>query len=364
MKGLLYRGNANPSSSRQTWNLMKVDTSTLKFASHHRLPIYKCNRLADPRERNEPPTGTELLFPVSHDQTSRPIPPAQCAKRSPRRLAESCADSDSEVRARARAPGAVQLGLAPAGLRYQHATTSEIKNFDRPPGVLLRAPDPRPSQKWGRGCQQPCTPQLPSPNPGRRSHLPLGSASRCRRASGRVRRALSLGGKKREKPCRRSARAHSPPPLRITAGGEAGSGAARRGGSGEVEAQSAQLPSLDPKGTQNAGWRKAGGGSCALGGVGGRGAPPSPWASTIVWALGSPLAPQPRFSAPHPARLRPLQKKAEGAAGAETYPDQKRGKEEEKDPGWPSSWHCRSGTMSLEQKPSSCQPYRQNSSVL
>ena len=150
--------------------------------------------------------------------------------------------------ARARAPGAVQLGLAPAGLRYQHATKSEIKNFDRPPGVLLRAPDPRPSQKWGRGCQQSCTPQLPSPNPGRRSHLPLGPASRCRRASGRVRRALSLGGKEREKPCRRSARAHSPPPLRITEGCEAGSGAARkgRGGSGEVEAQSAQLPSLDP----------------------------------------------------------------------------------------------------------------------
>ena len=150
--------------------------------------------------------------------------------------------------ARARAPGAVQLGLAPAGLRYQHATKSEIKNFDRPPGVLLRAPDPRPSQKWGRGCQQSCTPQLPSPNPGRRSHLPLGPASRCRRASGRVRRALSLGGKEREKPCRRSARAHSPPPLRITEGCEAGSGAARRGwgGPGEVEAQSAQLPSLDP----------------------------------------------------------------------------------------------------------------------
>ena len=115
---------------------------------------------------------------------------------SHRRLAESCADSDSEVRARARAPGAVQLGLAPAGLRYQHATTSDIKNFDRPPGVLLRAPDPRPSQKWGRGCQQSCTPHLPSPNPGRRSHLPLGPASRCRRASGRVRRALSLGGRR------------------------------------------------------------------------------------------------------------------------------------------------------------------------
>ena len=100
------------------------------------------------------------------------------------------------ARARARAPGAVQLGLAPAGLRYQPATTSEIKNFDRPPGVLLRAPDPRPSQKWGRGCQQSCTPQLPSPNPGRRSHLPLGPGSRCRRASGRVRRALSRGGKR------------------------------------------------------------------------------------------------------------------------------------------------------------------------
>lgn len=92
----------------------------------------------------------------------------------------------------------------------------------------------------------------------------------------RARPPRALPGGKKEKPCRRSARAHSPPPLRITAGGEAGSGTARRGGSGEVEAQSAQLPSLDPKGTQNAGWRKAGGGSCALGGVGGRGAPQVP----------------------------------------------------------------------------------------
>lgn len=39
MKGLLYRGNANPSSSRETWNLMKVDTFTLKFASYHWLPV-------------------------------------------------------------------------------------------------------------------------------------------------------------------------------------------------------------------------------------------------------------------------------------------------------------------------------------
>lgn len=31
------------------------------------------------------------------------------------------------VRARARAPGALQLRLAPAGLRYLHATKSEIK---------------------------------------------------------------------------------------------------------------------------------------------------------------------------------------------------------------------------------------------
>lgn len=37
--------------------------------------------------------------------------------------------------------------------------------------------------------------------------------------------------------------------------------------------------------------------------------PPSPWASTIVWALGSPLAPPPRSSAPHPARQPPPQKK-------------------------------------------------------
>lgn len=44
---------------------------------------------------------------------------------SQRRSAGSYADSDSVVRARA--PCAVQPGLAPAGLRYQHATESEIK---------------------------------------------------------------------------------------------------------------------------------------------------------------------------------------------------------------------------------------------
>lgn len=111
---------------------------------------------------------------------------------SHRRLAEDCADSDSEG---ARARGArCSSGLAPAGLRYQHATKSEIKNFDRPPGVLLRALDPRLARN-GVGAVK-VLPPTPSPNSGRWSHLPLGPASRCRRASGRVRRALSFRGKK------------------------------------------------------------------------------------------------------------------------------------------------------------------------
>lgn len=56
-------------------------------------------------------------------------------------------------------------------------------------------------------------------------------------------------------------------------------------GIGEVEAQSAQLPRLDQKGTRNAGWRKAGGRLRSRRNRGGGGPevhPPSPWASTIV----------------------------------------------------------------------------------
>lgn len=87
-------------------------------------------------------------------------------------------------------------------------------------------------------------PRIPGAGATYRSARPPGAAARPGASAARS----PLGGKEREKPCRRSARAHSPPPLRITEGCEAGSGAARkgRGGSGEVEAQSAQLPSLDP----------------------------------------------------------------------------------------------------------------------
>lgn len=84
-----------------------------------------------------------------------------------------------------------------------------------------------PARNATRGAVNSPAPPLPCPDPGSGSHLPLGPASRCRRASG-ARPPRALPGEK-EKPCGRSARAHSPPPLRRTAGGEAGAGGERRG---------------------------------------------------------------------------------------------------------------------------------------
>ena len=153
-------------------------------------------------------------------------------------------------------------------------------------------------------------PPLPCPDPGRGSHLPLGPASRCRRTSG-ARPPRALPGVK-EKPYRRSARAHSPPALRRTAGGEAGAGAERRGTRGRRgRNQPNSRAWLRRRRGMQAGEQPAG---AALPAEWGRRCP-RPRASTIVWALGSPLAPPPRLSAPHPTRL-PPREKAEGAAGA------------------------------------------------
>lgn len=81
-----------------------------------------------------------------------------------RRLAESCAASDSEVRARARAPGALQLRLAPAGLRYLHATKSEIKLWPAS-GCPAPGPGPAPRPEMGWGLSTVLHPRYPARTP-------------------------------------------------------------------------------------------------------------------------------------------------------------------------------------------------------
>lgn len=163
--------------------------------------------------------------------------------------------------------------------------------------------------------KSPASP-LPCRDPGRGSHLPLGPASPYRRAS-RAGPPRALPGEK-EKPCTPSARAHPPPPLQRTAGGEAGLGRAPSSeGPGGGGGEPVKLPSRALKGTPNADWRAAGGGHVP-GGVGGRGAP-SPG---INYCLGfrvparTALGTQRPPSRPHPQEKelkgRPAQ---EGSAG-------------------------------------------------
>ena len=224
---------------------------------------------------------------------------------SHRRRAESCADSDSEVRARARAGrGAARTRPRRAALSARHQIGNKTLT-----GLSACCSVPwtcAPARNGVRAVNS-LAPPLPCPDPGRGSHLPLGPASRCRRTSG-ARPPRALPGVK-EKPYRRSARAHSPPALRRTAGGEAGAGAERRGTRGRNQPNSRAW--LRRRRGMQAGEQPAG---AALPAEWGRRCP-RPRASTIVWALGSPLAPPPRLSAPHPTRL-PPREKAEGAAGA------------------------------------------------
>lgn len=125
---------------------------------------------------------------------------------------------------------------------------------------------------WAGAVDSPA-PQLPCPAPGRGSHLPLGPASRCHRASG-VGPPRALPGEK-EKPVdgRRALTRHLLCGERRAA--RPGWGGRRaEGGPGEVGAESAQLPSPAPRGTRKAGWGAAGGGRAP--GVGGRRCPLSP----------------------------------------------------------------------------------------
>lgn len=211
--------------------------------------------------------------------------------------------------ARPRAPGAVQLGLAPrrAALSARHQIGNKTLTGL---SASCSVPWTRAPARNGVRAVNSLAPPLPCPDPGRGSHLPLGPASRCRRTSG-ARPPRALPGVKK-KPYRRSARAHSPPALRRTAGGEAGAGAERRGTRGRRGRNQPNSRAWLRRGRgMQAGEQPAG---AALPAEWGRRCP-SPRASTIVWALGSPLAPPPRLSAPHPTRL-PPREKAERAAGA------------------------------------------------
>lgn len=173
-----------------------------------------------------------------------------------------------------------------------------------------------PARKGGGAVNSPA-PVLPCPAPRHGGHLPLGPASGCRRASG-ARPPRALPGEK-EKPCRRSARA----PRRLLCGERQ----AARPGRGGRRTQGG--PGRRGRNVPNSGaWLRGGPGMQAgelpvgaalLAKWGGGGAPVPP-ASTIVWAPGSPLAPPPRLSAPHSARLPPGER-AEGAAGAESERD-------------------------------------------
>lgn len=119
----------------------------------------------------------------------------------------------------------------------------------------------------------------------------------------------ALPGEK-EKPCGRSARAHSPPPLRRTAGGEAGPGRAPSGGGpGGGGGGICSTPEPGSEGDPESRLESSRRGPRSW--SGGRGCP-RPRASTIVWASGSPLAPPPRLSAPHPTRLPPGEKAGGG----------------------------------------------------
>nr|XP_024652496.1 uncharacterized protein LOC105494306 [Macaca nemestrina] len=218
---------------------MKVDTFTLKFASHRWLQF-----------RN---MIVSQVVCISVNAASKlPVSENKICKR---RLPRSCADSGSGVCARA--PGAVEADSPPPGCAISKPPNRK-SNFNRPPGVLLRALDPNPGQKQGRGLSavlHPHYPQDPGAGTTYRSARPPGAAAR----PGRFRRALSLGRKRNRVDGRRALT------RRLLCGerrGQAGAGAERgaEGGPREAGAESAQFPSLAPRGTRNAGWRAAGGG--------------------------------------------------------------------------------------------------------
>lgn len=163
---------------------------------------------------------------------------------------------------------------------------------------------------WAGAVDSPA-PQLPCPAPGRGSHLPLGPASRCHRASG-VGPPRALPGEK-EKPVdgRRALTRHllcgEPRAARPGWGGRRA-----EGGPGEVGAESAQLPSPVPRGTRKAGWGAAGGGRAP--GVGGAGVPPVPGHQLLSGRPG-PRSRRLRGSAPPIPPVCPQEKKLGVGAG-------------------------------------------------
>lgn len=188
----------------------------------------------------------------------------------------------------------------------QHATKSEIK-LSAAVSVPLRGRE-SPARDGTGDCQE-CrpAPPLPALPPGPLTAWPglPGAAAR----PGRVVRALSLGRK--EKACRRSGRARSPPPLRRS---EAPS-ARRRGRGGGISA-APQPGSEDGRPAVAGLWAPWGGGVWPTG--------TSPRASTIVQAPGPQLAPSsPPSRPPAPGNderagaqgASRLQSSAQGAVG-------------------------------------------------
>lgn len=195
--------------------------------------------------------------------------------------------------------------LAPARLRYQHATKSEIKLW--PPGVPLRVLDPSAGQNAVGGCQQSCTPTSLAGS-GAREPLTAGPGLRGRRAS-RAGPPRALPGEK-EKPWTVGARSLAAASAENgRRRGWAGAGAELRG-PGEAGASQPNSRTRLRGGTRNADWSAAGGGRVP-GGVGGGGAR-SP---SINYCLGARVPARAASRARHPPSRPPALGRSKSRGG-------------------------------------------------
>lgn len=173
--------------------------------------------------------------------------------------------------------------------------------------VSCSGPWTRAPARNGMGAVNSPAPPLPCPDATYHSARPPGAAAR----PGRVRRALSLGRKRNRVDGRRALTRRllcgeqqaARPGRAQSRGGPGGGGGGicptpEPGSEGDTECR-LESSRRGPRSQQSWGRRRC----------------PGPRASTIVCALGSPLAPPPMFSAPHPACL-PPRESAEGAADA------------------------------------------------